>query len=250
MGAARLCRQARRRALRNRARLCCRVQQSVWPESARRSRCTVEAARTLSSRPVPRHHRRDGRDAQHQASAARLKCCAATAASARWATSRPSTSRIRKCMSTRSKRKPNTSSATPVRRAWPIRPLSARGPRQHLALFFQSRQITPGSIVVFDFAADLDHMTMDITRTFNIDGKFTPEQAKWYNVDLESQKATIAMLQARQYLRAGGRCRQEGFRREGVGAQWIGYPGSFRRTCYSRRDAAQGADSGRTSRHG
>ena len=37
-------------------------------------------------------------------------------------------------------------------------------------------------------------MTMDITRTFNIDGKFTPEQAKWYNVDLESQKATIAML--------------------------------------------------------
>ena len=47
-------------------------------------------------------------------------------------------------------------------------------------------QITPGSIVVFDFAADLDHMTMDITRTFNIDGKFTPEQAKWYNVDLES----------------------------------------------------------------
>ena len=44
-------------------------------------------------------------------------------------------------------------------------------------------------MVVFDFAADLDHLTMDITRTFNISGKFTPEQAKWYAVDLESQKA-------------------------------------------------------------
>jgi Xaa-Pro aminopeptidase len=50
--------------------------------------------------------------------------------------------------------------------------------------FFNRDQIPAGSIVVFDFAADLDHMTMDITRTFNIDGKFTPEQAKWYNVDL------------------------------------------------------------------
>ncbi len=60
--------------------------------------------------------------------------------------------------------------------------------------FFNRDQIAPGSIVVFDFAADLDHMTMDITRTFNIDGKFTPEQAKWYGVDLESQKAVIEML--------------------------------------------------------
>ena len=51
--------------------------------------------------------------------------------------------------------------------------------------FFNRNEIKPGSIVVFDFAADLDHMTMDITRTFNIDGKFTSEQAKWYNVDLE-----------------------------------------------------------------
>ena len=35
---------------------------------------------------------------------------------------------------------------------------------------------------------------MDITRTFNVSGKFTEEQAKWYAVDLESQKAVIAML--------------------------------------------------------
>jgi hypothetical protein len=28
-------------------------------------------------------------------------------------------------------------------------------------------------------------------RTFNISGKFTPEQAKWYAVEFEAQKTTV-----------------------------------------------------------
>ena len=61
--------------------------------------------------------------------------------------------------------------------------------------YFSDRDKTkPNDLIVFDYAADLNHMTMDITRTFNVSGKFTPEQAKWYAVDLEAQKAVIAML--------------------------------------------------------
>jgi len=61
--------------------------------------------------------------------------------------------------------------------------------------YFSNRhKINAGDVVVFDFSPDLHQMTMDITRTFPIDGKFTPEQAKWYQADLESQKATIDML--------------------------------------------------------
>ncbi len=71
--------------------------------------------------------------------------------------------------------------------------------------------------MVFDFAADLDHMTMDITRTFNIDGKFTPEQAKWYNVDLECQKAIIAMLQPGNTYEQAQAEGKKVFDREGVG---------------------------------
>ena len=70
-------------------------------------------------------------------------------------------------------------------------------------------------------------MTMDITRTFNIDGKFTPEQAKWYNVDLESQKATIAMLRPGNTYEQAADAGKKVFDREGVGAQWMGYPGHF-----------------------
>jgi len=81
--------------------------------------------------------------------------------------------------------------------------------------------------VVFDFAADLDHMTMDITRTFNIDGKFTPEQAKWYNVDLESQKAVIAMLKVGNTYEQAADAGKAVFEKAGEGAQWSGFPGHF-----------------------
>jgi len=94
--------------------------------------------------------------------------------------------------------------------------------------YFANRdKIEPGSIVVFDFAADLDHMTMDITRTFNIDGKFTPEQAKWYNVDLECQKAVIEMLRPGNTYEQAEAAGKKVFEREGIASQWYGWPGHF-----------------------
>jgi len=93
--------------------------------------------------------------------------------------------------------------------------------------FFNRSKIEPGSIVVFDFAADLDHMTMDITRTFNIDGKFTPEQAKWYNVDLECQKAVIDMLRPGNTYEQAADAGKKVFEREGIASQWYGWPGHF-----------------------
>ncbi|MGA2904016.1 MAG: aminopeptidase P N-terminal domain-containing protein [Candidatus Korobacteraceae bacterium] len=93
--------------------------------------------------------------------------------------------------------------------------------------FFNRSKIEPGSIVVFDFAADLDHMTMDITRTFNIDGKFTPEQAKWYNVDLECQKAVIDMLKVGNTYEQAEAEGKKIYDREGIGSQWYGWPGHF-----------------------
>jgi Xaa-Pro aminopeptidase len=93
--------------------------------------------------------------------------------------------------------------------------------------FFNRDKIAPGSIVVFDFAADLDHMTMDITRTFNIDGKFTAEQAKWYKVDLECQKAVIDMLRPGNTYEQAEAAGKKVFEREGIAAQWYGWPGHF-----------------------
>jgi Xaa-Pro aminopeptidase len=93
--------------------------------------------------------------------------------------------------------------------------------------FNDRRQIQPNELVVFDFAADLDHMTMDITRTFNISGKFTPEQAKWYAVDLESQKASIAMLKPGNTYEQVADAGKAVFEKNGIAKQWYGFPGHF-----------------------
>ena len=93
--------------------------------------------------------------------------------------------------------------------------------------FSDRRQIQPNELVVFDFAADLDHMTMDITRTFNISGKFTPEQAKWYAVDLECQKAVIALLKPGNTYDQASDAGKAVLEKYGEGKQWYGFPGHF-----------------------
>src|SRR4029077_8883325 len=82
-------------------------------------------------------------------------------------------------------------------------------------------------LVVFDFAGSLDHETMDITRTFNISGKFTPEQAKWYAVDLEAQKAVIALLSPGHTYEEAAAAGQAVYEKTGIGNQWTGFPGHY-----------------------
>jgi Xaa-Pro aminopeptidase len=108
--------------------------------------------------------------------------------------------------------------------------------------FSDRRQIQPNELVVFDFAADLDHMTMDITRTFNISGKFTPEQAKWYAVDLECQKAVIALLKPGNTYEQASDAGKAVLDKYGEGKQWYGFPGHF--VGLATHDVP-GADSGR-----
>jgi Xaa-Pro aminopeptidase len=94
--------------------------------------------------------------------------------------------------------------------------------------YFSNRhQIQPNELVVFDYAASLDQITMDITRTFNISGKFTPEQAKWYAVDLECQKAVIAMLTFGHTYDQADAAGKAVFAKAGIADQWLGFPGHF-----------------------
>jgi Xaa-Pro aminopeptidase len=94
--------------------------------------------------------------------------------------------------------------------------------------YFSNRNlIQTNELVVFDYGASLDHMTMDITRTFNINGKFSPEQAKWYAVDLEAQKAVIAMLRPGHTYEEAEKAGKAVFEKAGIGPQWLGFPGHF-----------------------
>jgi len=56
------------------------------------------------------------------------------------------------------------------------------------------RQMKAGDLVVMDYAGSLDYLTMDITRTWPVSGRFTDAQLKAYECVLEAQKAIIAAI--------------------------------------------------------
>ena len=93
--------------------------------------------------------------------------------------------------------------------------------------FSDRHKIEPNELVVLDFGASLDHETMDITRTFNISGKFTPEQAKWYAIDLECQKTVLALLTPGHSYDEASEAGKAIFVKAGIGDQWNGFPGHF-----------------------
>jgi Xaa-Pro aminopeptidase len=56
------------------------------------------------------------------------------------------------------------------------------------------RRMTEGDLVVMDYAGSLDYLTMDITRTWPVSGRFTDAQLKAYRCALEAEKAIIAAI--------------------------------------------------------
>jgi Xaa-Pro aminopeptidase len=57
-----------------------------------------------------------------------------------------------------------------------------------------SRQTRPGELIVMDYGGSLDYLTIDITRTWPVSGRFTDAQRKAYECALEAQKAIIAAI--------------------------------------------------------
>jgi len=57
-----------------------------------------------------------------------------------------------------------------------------------------TRQMQAGDLVVMDYAGSLDYLTVDITRTWPVSGRFTDAQRKAYECVLEAQKAIIAAI--------------------------------------------------------
>lgn len=52
-----------------------------------------------------------------------------------------------------------------------------------------------GDLVLIDAGGELDHYAADITRTFPVNGKYSPEQRAVYDVVLKAQLAAIAQVQ-------------------------------------------------------
>jgi Xaa-Pro aminopeptidase len=70
----------------------------------------------------------------------------------------------------------------------------ASGPNACILHYVENdRQIEEGDLVLIDAAAEIDHFSSDITRTFPADGAFTPAQRDLYEVVLAAQRRAIGM---------------------------------------------------------
>ena len=56
------------------------------------------------------------------------------------------------------------------------------------------RQMKAGELIVMDYAGSLDYLTVDITRTWPVSGRFTDQQRRAYDAVLATQKAIIAAI--------------------------------------------------------
>jgi len=71
-------------------------------------------------------------------------------------------------------------------------PIVGSGPNTCIQHYDRNdRQALAGELVLMDFGADLDHLTMDITRTWPVSGMFTPDQREVYEIVLTVEKACL-----------------------------------------------------------
>ncbi|HEY0405852.1 MAG TPA: Xaa-Pro aminopeptidase [Pyrinomonadaceae bacterium] len=64
------------------------------------------------------------------------------------------------------------------------------GPNATTLHYVESQgRILPGKLLLMDVGAEYGHYTADVTRTFPVNGKFTPEQAEVYNIVYNAQEA-------------------------------------------------------------
>ena len=76
-----------------------------------------------------------------------------------------------------------------------FRPIVASGPNTMILHYSaNNRKMLDGEVVYMDYGADYEYYTSDITRTWPVSGRFTPEQEKMYRCILEARDAIIAAM--------------------------------------------------------
>jgi Xaa-Pro aminopeptidase len=76
-----------------------------------------------------------------------------------------------------------------------FRPIVASGPNTTtLHYSANNRQMQDGDVVYMDYGADYEYYTSDVTRTWPVSGRFTPEQERMYRCIFEVRNTVIAAM--------------------------------------------------------
>jgi len=103
-----------------------------------------------------------------------------------------------------------------------FRPIVASGPNTIILHYSaNNRQMMDGEIVYMDYGADYEYYTSDITRTWPVSGRFTPEQEKMYRCILEARDAIIAAMKPGVTLNQLKDIAEEVYKKHGFGKEFL-----------------------------
>lgn len=112
-----------------------------------------------------------------------------------------------------------------------FRPIVASGPNTVILHYSaNNRQMKDGDIVYIDYGADYEYYTSDVTRTWPVSGRFTPDQEKMYRCILEARDTIIAAMKpgvsiAQLQDLAEGVYKKHGFHKEFLAVgRYVGHP--------------------------
>ena len=92
------------------------------------------------------------------------------------------------------------------------------GPNSNVLHYSASgRTLRAGEIVLIDYGPEVDHYTTDITRTWPVDGKWTPRMTELYDAVLAAQQAGIAAVKPGRTMREIEKVCADSLREAGFG---------------------------------
>ena len=84
-----------------------------------------------------------------------------------------------------------------------------------------------GTVMLIDYAPELNYYVTDITRTWPIQGEFTTEQLKWYNCVKEARDEIIKAMKPGVMLSDLKKVGEAVYKKNGLEKYWLGYVGHF-----------------------
>ncbi len=106
--------------------------------------------------------------------------------------------------------------------------IAGSGPNSTLLHYPRSERVmADGELILMDMGAEYAHYAADITRTFPVNGHFTPEQRAIYDIVLRAQKAALAMVRPGVYMEDLDRAARKVITDAGYGDYFIHGLGHF-----------------------
>ena len=103
-----------------------------------------------------------------------------------------------------------------------FRPIVASGPNTMVLHYSaNNRKMQEGEVVYMDYGADYEYYTSDITRTWPVSGRFTPEQEKMYRCILDARDAIVAAMKPGATINGLKDVAQEVYKKHGYEKEFL-----------------------------